>query len=268
MNVDAYLERIGYEGERVPSVPVLHALCEAHVCTVPFENLDVLLQRPMSIAADAVEDKLVRRRRGGYCFEHHTLLHGVLERLGFEARILAARARVGLGREEPAAPTHAFIGVQLEGETWLVDVGVGRASSTAALRFVLGEVQNTPHEPRRITRFGNDYMHEIEIGGRWEDVAQFSMRSMPRLDREVGHWYTSTHPDSTFRRTLMVARALPGGGRVALRDRRLRIRDGDQLTDAWVEDASALRRVLREHFGLAVDEAEVAALDRFLATLD
>ncbi|MGH1342695.1 MAG: arylamine N-acetyltransferase family protein [Nannocystales bacterium] len=260
VGVDAYLERIGYRGSRDPNLAVLHNLCEAHVRAIPFENLDVLLQRPMPLELVALEDKLVRRRRGGYCFEHHTLLCAVLQTLGYDARILAARARIGASRDEMAAPTHAFVGVDLDGETWLADVGIGRASSSAALRFTLDEEQPTPHEPRRITRFGDDYMHEAKLGDRWEDVAQFSMRPMPRIDREVAHWYTSTHPDSTFRRSLMAARAASDGGRVTLRNGRLQVRRGADVAESQVDDGPGLQAVLLEHFDIELEDETAASL--------
>lgn len=267
VDVEAYLRRIGFHGPRQATLEVLHALCSAHVRTIPFENLDVLLQRPMSLQLAALEDKLVHRRRGGYCFEHHTLLHAVLTAMGFDARVLAARARVGASRDVTPPPTHACIAVELENATWLVDVGVGRASATAAIRVALGEEQATPHEPRRITRFGDDYMHQSKLGDRWEDIAQFSMRPMPVIDRQVAHWYTSTHPGSAFRHTLMVARSTPEG-RITLRDRRLTTRHGSGLTQSRIEDATTLQSVLRASFGLMLGTVEVNALEQRLQAFE
>src|SRR6185369_9612361 len=133
-DVDAYLARIGYSGPRVPTLPVLHALTAAHTQTIPFENLDVLLGRPIDLQPDAIFDKLVRRRRGGYCFEQNGLFLHALEALGFRVRPLSARVRLDRPRDYTPPRTHMFLRVEIAGESWLTDVGVGGLSLTSALR--------------------------------------------------------------------------------------------------------------------------------------
>ena len=93
--LNLYFERIGWDGPRppTPSLEVLHALTAAHTQAIPFENLDVLLGRGIQLGFDAVFDKLVRRRRGGYCFEQNGLFLHVLQALGFAATPLSARVR-------------------------------------------------------------------------------------------------------------------------------------------------------------------------------
>jgi N-hydroxyarylamine O-acetyltransferase len=93
MNLDAYFARIGYEGPREPTLAVLPALSAAHTRSIPFENLDVLLGRPIKLEIDAIFQKLVCDRRGGYCFEQNGLLLHVLDELGFQVAPLSARVR-------------------------------------------------------------------------------------------------------------------------------------------------------------------------------
>src|SRR5215510_7467457 len=92
--LDKYFARIGYQGPRMPNLQVLHALTGLHTQNIPFENLDVLLGRGIDLADDAVFEKLVERRRGGYCFEQNALFMRVLCALGFEVKPLSARGRI------------------------------------------------------------------------------------------------------------------------------------------------------------------------------
>ncbi|MBA3541003.1 MAG: arylamine N-acetyltransferase, partial [Deltaproteobacteria bacterium] len=165
----------------------------AHVRSIPFENLDVLLGRPIELELDALERKLVHARRGGYCFEQNALLLGVLTQLGFDAHPLSARVRYQRPRDFTPARTHLFVRVELE-ESWLADVGVGAMSLTSALRLAAEGPQQTPHEPRRLVRENDRIYHQVQFGEEWHDVCEFTLEEMPPIDRVVANWYTSTHP--------------------------------------------------------------------------
>jgi N-hydroxyarylamine O-acetyltransferase len=131
--LEAYLARIGYLGPRAPTLEVLRALTAAHAQAIPFENLDVLLGRRIALDVDALFDKLVRQRRGGYCFEQNGLFLHVLATLGFDVRPLSARVRLDRPRSDTPPRTHMFLRVELGNESWLTDVGVGGLSLTAPL---------------------------------------------------------------------------------------------------------------------------------------
>src|SRR5262249_47789047 len=154
---------------------------------IPFENLDVLLGLPIRLELDAIVDKLVHRRRGGYCFEHNTLLLHVLDQLGFAPRPYSARVRIGRTREYTPARPHLFVGVELEGRPWLVDVGVGALSPTCALRLDTSDPQSTPHETRRFVFEDGRWFHQALLGDTWTDVCEFTREEMPEIDRIVGN---------------------------------------------------------------------------------
>src|SRR5450432_655081 len=223
-DIDAYFARIDCCGPREPTLPVLHAITSAHVQSIPFENLDVLLGRPIDLEIAALFRKLVCDRRGGYCFEQNGLLLHVLRALGFDASPLSARVRLHRPRDYVPPRTHMFIRVELEGESWLTDVGVGGASLTAAIRLRSDAEQSTPHEPRRIVREGVRLFHQVRFGTEWQDICEFTLEEMPAIDRELANWFTSAHPQSHFKDRLMVARALPDGGRLTLLNRELSTR--------------------------------------------
>ena len=262
MDLEAYFERVGHHGPRNCSVETLQALTRAHTEAIPFETIDVLLRRPIDLASGQLFEKLVRQGRGGYCFEQNGLFMAVLESLGFRVRPLRAGVRLDQpDRGIAVGHTHLVLAVEVDGRRWLTDVGVGSTSLTAALQWVDGIVQPTPHDERRLQREGGRWFHQIRRAGEWLDIYDFSELPMPLPDQLIASWYTSTHPASSFQRELIVARALPDGGRASLRGRELvrRSASGHALART-LNDAEALEHALREVFGLVLPAQDVALL--------
>ena len=255
IDLDRYFARIGYDGPRDATLATLNGIANAHVQAIPFENLDVLLGRGIDLDLDAVQRKLVDDRRGGYCFEQNSLLLAVLGELGFEARPLSARVRMQRPRDFVPARTHLVVRVELDGP-WLADVGIGSMSIAAAIRFDTGAdgtgpAQPTPHETRRLVRDGARIFHQALLAGEWTDIYEMTLEEMPAIDREVANWYTSTHPESTFKARLSVARALREGRRVTLLNRELTLRARDGSGEhRMIESPDELLAVLADQFGL------------------
>ena len=251
MDLTAYFERIGYTGPREPTLAVLDALTFAHTSHIPFENLDVLLGRRIDVTTDAVFQKLVVERRGGYCFEQNGLFLAALTALGFDARPLSARVRIDRPRDYLPPRTHVFIRVEIGGESYLTDVGVGAMSLTRALRLFSEEPQSTPHETRRIVREEGRYFHQAKLGDAFADVCEFTLEEMPLVDRELGNWYTSAHPSSSFKTRLTVARAKEDGARLSIANDELRERARDGTAKVTkLASPEALLDALAAHFGL------------------
>lgn len=263
MDLDAYFARIDYRGPRTASIEALHALTAAHVHAVPFENLDVVLNRGVELEPEPLFRKLVTHRRGGYCFEQNGLFLLVLEAMGFSVRPLSARVRIQRPRDFTPPRTHVFLRVEIGDEVWLTDVGVGAASLTGAIRFDSDAEQPTPHETRRLIAENGLRYHQIKYGETWNDVYEFTGETMPMIDRIVGNWFTSTHPNSHFRDRLMAAKALPGGRRATLLNREFTIRERDGRTEVrTLESPGAMRDVLAEQFGLGpFTEDELRGVD-------
>ncbi len=264
-DLDAYFARLGDDGPREPNLSNLDRLVAAHARGIPFENLDVLLGKGISLAAEDVERKLVHAGRGGYCFEQNSLMLTVLTALGYDVQPISARVRIGRPRSVTPARTHLFLRVELDGRTRLVDVGVGALSLTSSIELVLDTPQETPHETRRIVATGEwdglerrspdaRLYHQVRLGDAWEDVCDFTLEEMHPIDRELGNWYTSAHPESHFGSRLVVARATETG-RVSLLNWELKRRDasGDAETRTLESEEERLA-VLRDEFGLDFPE--------------
>jgi len=250
-DLDAYFARIGYRGPQTASLDVLHALTAAHTQSIPFENLDVLLGCPIELDVRSLFRKLVTERRGGYCFEQNGLFLHVLGELGFDVKPLSARVRLQRPRDFLPPRTHVFLRVEIAGETWLTDVGVGGASLTSAIRFHAEGEQATPHEARRLVHEDGVSFHQIRYGREWNDVYEYTTEEMPLIDRTVANWFTSAHPQSHFRNRLITARALPDGRRLALLNRELNTRERNGVaTTRVIASADELLTILSESFGL------------------
>lgn len=250
-DLDAYLARIGYTGDRTPTLATLHALSLHHASAIPFENLDVLLGRPIVLTAEALMAKLVHGRRGGYCFEQNNLLLLALRALGYRVTPIGARVRWQMPRDIVPPRTHLFLRVHLEGGDWITDCGLGGASLTGAIPLEFGQVSETPHERRRLDEHEGRLFHQMWFGEAWTDVCEFSLVEMHPIDCEVANWWTSTNPNSKFKQDLMVARAQTDGTRKAIRGGVFTHRRGPTiLAEQTVADGSHLLVLLAAHFDL------------------
>ncbi|MBS0188665.1 MAG: arylamine N-acetyltransferase [Planctomycetes bacterium] len=253
VDLAAYFQRIGYAGRGTATLQTLRDIQFAHACSIPFENLDVLLKRGIALDLPSLQHKLVTSSRGGYCFEQNWLLLHVLRQLGFAATPLAARVRFRQPRDFVPPRTHIFVRVDLDGEQWLADVGVGGLSPTAPIRLVIDEEQPSPHEPRRILRENNRFYHQVKLGPDWEDVCEFTGEEMYAIDREVGNWWTSTNPNSKFAQNIMAAVANADGTRHVLQNQEYahrRAADGHVLENRIIRTPAELLNLLADRFKL------------------
>lgn len=264
-NLPAYFERIGFAGSIAPNLQTLQALHELHPAAIPFENLDPLLGRPVLLDQPSLETKLLREKRGGYCFEHNLLFARMLRELEYSVRGHAAR--VLWGRPEGAVQprTHMILTLEINGVPYLADVGFGGLTLTSPLRLRPGLEQETPHEKFRLA--GEEPVLRLEalIGEDWRPVYEFDMSEWVDADFEAPNYFLSTHASSRFRQHLVVARS-EKGRRVTLTDTALAIHPtGGESEKHVLSDVEGLRAVLSETFGIALPPAE--ALDPVLADI-
>jgi len=249
-DLDAYFTRIGYTGPRVPTLGTLSEIHACHVRAIPFENLDVLLGRNISLDVAAIERKLVHERRGGYCFEQNGLFAVILRTLGFQVTTLLARVRWQVPEETPMPQTHMVLRVDLEGHPWLADVGFGGMGLMAPIALDTEAEQSHRPEPRRLVRQGHQLLHQAKPGRDWMDIYSFALDEAFPIDFEVGNWFTSTHPNSRFRQNLVVA--LVGHNRrfsILNREFTTRYVDG-RVEKHAIGSPDELLEILASHFGL------------------
>lgn len=270
VDLSAYFDRVGYDGATEPTLDVLQALVTAHTRTIPFENLDPFMGVPVAdLSVDALSDKLVRRRRGGYCYEQNGLMGHVLAQLGFQVRRLGGRV---VWMNPPDAPvpaqTHTLLAVTFPGSggPYLVDVGFGGQTPTAPLRLAIGGVQQTPHEPFRLEDRCDGLVLQAQVRDQWQSLYEFTTQTRPEIDLTVGSWYVSTHPSSHFVTGLMVA-AVTDDARMNLAGRILTIHRADGSEKILLDDAAAVVDTVRTRFGIDVPDPGglEARLDALLA---
>jgi N-hydroxyarylamine O-acetyltransferase len=256
-DLSAYFARIGYAGRRESTLAALAGIVFAHATSIPFENFDILLGRGVRLDADSLVDKLVRRRRGGYCFEHNSLLLGALRALGFAAEGLAARVVWNVPEGKALPRTHMLLRVTLPEGVFLADTGFGGLTLTAPLRLEAGREQATPHEAHRLVAADGELELQALLDSGWTRLYHFADAPQLPVDYEMANWFTSTYPDSLFLHNLLMARP-EADRRHALFNRDFTIRQrGGPAERRILESAADLGDVLSRYFHLEMPSADV-----------
>jgi N-hydroxyarylamine O-acetyltransferase len=252
--LDEYLARVGVSGPLSPTLETLTALLLAHMTRIPFENLDVLLGRGIRVDLDSVHAKLVTARRGGYCFEHSTLLKAALEAVGFEP--LPHSARVVLLVPRSAAPrTHMFLTVKIGADTFVLDPGFGGHGPLVPVPLVENRETRDGPDLHRLTRRDGEWVLEAQIGGTMTPLWMSTFEVESPVDFAMANHFTSTWTDSPFVNRLML-RALTPDGRVTVMNRDVTIARGGRFDKTQLADRAALKALLADHFGIDLPEAE------------
>ena len=247
MNVDAYLRRINYTGPIDRSPETLRNLHVAHLLSVPFENLDIHLRRPIVLEDTALFGKIVGRRRGGFCYELNGLFCRLLRELGFAVAKLSAAVANEEGGFDPYFDHMALL-VQLE-RPWLVDVGFGDSFRQPLLLDEPGD-QTDDHEVYRIDRSGDELIL-LQRSHHDSGKAQyrFMLKPYEYADyAEMCHFH-QTSPNSPFTKGQVCTLATLEG-RITLRNMRLITTVGGDKQERSIADQEELDGLLRELFGI------------------
>ncbi|MFG2332080.1 arylamine N-acetyltransferase [Streptomyces sp. NPDC048604] len=269
LDLDAYLARIGHTGPRTPTADTLHAVLRAHMSTIAFENLDIALDRPVSIDLGPIQDKLVHRGRGGYCYENNLLFAAALDRLGFPVTRLLARIRQGEPRRR--FRTHTVLLVRADDRVWLADTGYGYSNLMQAVPLESGARVDTHDWTWRLVADGPDWVLQItpedpaaRAAGEWFDMYSFRQEPQYRIDFEAAHYVSSTRQGSPFVGQVVVQRQ-EEKQRLLLRDRQLERRHADGSSEVVELSAADTVQTLRESFGIALTDEDSRALLQFFA---
>lgn len=254
MDIDAYLQRMGASAPAAASLAALADLHEQHLLAVPFENLDIHRGVPIALDEERILDKIVRQRRGGFCYELNTAFAWLLRGLGYQVSMLSAEVagedgsfgipfdhmllRVDLG---PAEPAH------------IADVGFGDCFRRP-LPLVPDAIAGEAHARYRLIQRGDAWLLERAEAGSGDFAAQHRFTTTPRCLAEYADAcaYHQTSPESPFTRKHVVTRATPEG-RITLRADRLIVTAGGERTETPVAHDAAWQQALRAHFGMELD---------------
>lgn len=249
MDIQAYLRRIRYRGPLAPDVETLRDLHRAHLFTVPFENLDIHLGRPIVLNDEALFEKVVTRRRGGFCYELNGLFCALLRELDFEVGMLCAQVARADGTF--GLPfDHMTLLVQLD-RPWIADVGFGD-SFLEPLLLETDLEQYQWGKTYRIVRLQDNLLYQ-SLG----DGAQWNPEYLFRLDRHEYNDYAGmclyhqTSPESSFTRKRVCSRATHDG-RVTLSERKLILTKGLLREEREVSEPE-YEVLLREYFGIILE---------------
>jgi N-hydroxyarylamine O-acetyltransferase len=251
--VRAYLERIGFSGPANASAATLAELQERHLYSVPYENLDILYRIPLSLEIPDLYEKIVVRRRGGYCFELNALFGWLLRELGFTVTDLFAR----FWRDEPNPPPkrrHHVLKVEAEGEPFLCDVGVGGIIPRRPVRLIEGLEQPQGDERYRLERdpFFGWMLCEFKHG-QWSRLYSFTEEPQLPKDYIMASFWCEHAPESIFRNSAMAAIRTPEG-RHTLAGKEFRTFTRDGVRTFIPETKQQFHEALRAYFGIVLDE--------------
>lgn len=248
MKREAYLHRIGYQGSLAPTVETLRQLHRAHMLAVPFENLDVILGDSISLSLPAIYNKIVKRRRGGFCYELNSLFGWLLEELGFAVTRLSARV-FDDGRSG-AEFDHLALLIELE-EPWLADVGFGD-SFLDPLRLDAAKAMDQQGSAYRLIDSNADKILQRWRESGWESLYNLSLSARQLADFGDRCRYQQTSPQSHFTQKAICSIATVDG-RITLSNHRLIVTTNGQRQVREITSEVEYRSLLKSCFGIALE---------------
>ncbi|GER90658.1 acetyltransferase [Dictyobacter vulcani] len=250
MDVDTYLKRMTYQGSLEPTYETLRALQVAHLMTVPFENLSIHAAQPIVLTEDALYDKVVLRRRGGFCFELNGLFAALLRSLGFNVTIISASMAHDDGTFGPELD-HLTLLVHLA-EDWLVDVGNGDSFRTPLNIHDPSEHVEGEQVYRLEHTDGRWLLQKRSGDGEWQPEYHFTTRPHELEDFVERCQYYQYSPLSPFiTRGRMCSLATPTG-RITLHKLRLITTTHGQREEQVLTSEEEYTQILAQSFGMVL----------------
>jgi N-hydroxyarylamine O-acetyltransferase len=256
MEITQYLQRINYKGPLSPTAKTLRQLQVAHLQAVPFENLSIHANEPIVLEDQALFEKIVSRRRGGFCYELNGLFAALLRELGFNVEMLSAGVANDKGVFGPDFD-HMTLLVTAPDEPqqrWLADVGFGDSFNEPLL---LDERSEQPQGQRsyRIDPDGDHLILSQRQGdGDWKPQYRFMVRPHTYSDYQEMCHYHQTSPESHFTQGRVCTRATPDG-RITLSGLRFITTTMAGREERTLPDENAYEQLLRVEFGIEMNRS-------------
>lgn len=248
-DLQAYFNRIGFGGDGAADVAILREMMRCQLYTVPFENLDVQAGKVVSLVPEEVYSKIVKRRRGGYCYEVNGVFAMALDALGVPYRFVAARPMTYSVRRPR---THMAIVANIGDERWLFDLGFGSYGirEPLNLEWLDRDIPQGTDAFRLTGSAEGEYLLQLVCKGKRSNLYEFNLSPQEWVDFEPANYLNSTHPDSIFVRSLMVVLQTPTGKKVLHGERFRVVSEGGTEERPVVPDA--LPSLLEQEFLLDV----------------
>ena len=244
----AYAARLNLTWPLRPDLPALDRIILAHQCAVPFENLDTYdLGLEPSLEIGALFEKVVERRRGGYCYELNALLCAFLQAAGWEA--WSVSCRIIRGRDFIPPMLHRAVLVRLDGQMYYCDVGYGGPQPAGPIP--LGGERTVCGERFRVERRGESWwgLDRRTGAGAWERVIEFLQEPMPATYFIPCNFYSARSGASLFsQKRLLNLRTAEGS--LALTETTLTERRRGEILVTQAGSREELAEMIRERFGI------------------
>ncbi|MET3037108.1 arylamine N-acetyltransferase [Chryseobacterium sp. NRRL B-14859] len=255
LQLEQYLKRIHYSGEVRADMETLKKIHQLHPKYIPFENIDPYTGTVPSLKPDDVFNKLVTELRGGYCYEQNLLLSEALQYLGFSVKLQLGRVVWRRDENSIAAQTHLLLIADLDGKKYLVDCGFGTVTLTKPILLNEEEAQETPNGIFKISQKEGTYILWT-WKEKWLPVYRFIPEHVEPVDLEIANWYLSTHPESNFKKNLVLSK-VDENARYTYTDHVLNIRSNEGIKESvLIENDLQLFEILENTFGLKENAIE------------
>ena len=259
MNIKAYLKRIGVSkaGKLNCSFDTLSLIHFAHVCAIPFENLDIHLGKKISIDTGDIYKKIVEKNRGGYCYEMNGLLYSILKEMGFEVNFLLARMMYGFNTIKHRS--HQIILVKINGKSFIADAGY-RNGLSFPIELKAGRIFRQLNEEfflKKDKTFG--YILKKKVSNNWVDIYSFTLEGYLPIDFTALNFYNSTSPDSAFTQRIVCSiKTKKRSYRII--DRRFLKTENHETEETNISGSLHLKKLLKNYFGLSVPKKDCEIL--------
>lgn len=255
--INDYLTRLKIN-DPVGTMHDVELLIKRHIATFPFTSIPVLFKEELSLDLAKIINKIVRDRRGGYCFEHNKLMYEVLKASGFEVKALFGR--VLLNRDITVPKTHRVTLLTYEGERYLVDVGFGYDSPSKPIKF--GLIPTTTHlgKSYRVKAYEDDrFALQTLTDEKPFTLYSFDLHDYNEADFEVGHFYSHKHPKAIFVNNLVISKILEDEIRTLVNGDYRKISSSGEMAIS-VDSQKHLKSVLEKDFDYPVRADELTYL--------
>ncbi len=244
-----YLARVGVPPPVAPNLETLRRLHLAHREAFLFENITIQVGGSIRLGLSDLERKFLDEGRGGYCFEHNTLFAAALREIGFAPATLLGRVR--RGPPERWCRTHMVLRIE-NLEPWLADVGFGGLGLLEPIPLRDGATSLQDGLEYTLRREQGLWILSIRDSAGTTDLYEFTDDPQTPWDVEVANHFTSTHPESMFRRTITIQRTRRDERLILRHDTLTRVRDGRSIDEPI--EPGRLRAIAREHFNVALPD--------------